>query len=233
MKKLFSLVLAAALLLALPACSEPARAEKKPVRIIYNDAGLEKITAYVYDKQGNPIRTETGQGIQGITIYENTYDAEGQLVRVEEQDSNGTLSTHTYEYGGAGQLILSSLEYGKGMFNRIAYEYNANGQMIRSERRYSDPDNVVPNGPMVVTSETYYSYDAQGRLMQSEENNLRTVYEYDAQGRKIREDTYWDDDGSGGYITYAYNAEGLLSRMNIYTDRGPLEWLEAYYIYEY
>lgn len=96
--------------------------------------------------------------------------------------------------------VATKIEYGKDGLIAAVYELGVND-----------------NGDSINTSETYYTFDAKGRLIKEESKDEEygastTAYTYDAAGRLIKKQTATIDPPT---YKYKYDAKGMLIEVNV------------------
>jgi RHS repeat-associated protein len=134
----------------------------KNVKSVYSpDTGYSSNT---YDAAGNLITSTDGRYQQ--TSY--TYDALNRLIKTTYAD--GKTVVYAYDQGTNGLGRLSSITDSSGS---TAWLYDAHGRAVQKQQTI---------GAIVLT--TKYTYDGQGRLIQTTYPSGRQVgYAYDAAGR--------------------------------------------------
>ncbi len=187
-----------------------------------SDGDVSSSVSYTYDDMGN-ILTRSDQTNAGTTVYSYVYDEDGWLIRS---------TTESDEYSGS-----------------IEYVRDAQGNLLKEESRSNGrleyaTESIYENGLVTKyiytsgdgsTSTTYYTYDAQGRLLrtryESDYGGSETTYTYDAAGNTTEIRTVGESYAST--VTYTYDASGnILTEEdlyeNYYDDGGDMRYLYAY-----
>ena len=138
--------------------------------------GSTSRTDYVYDKDGNLIREETGS-----VVVEYVYDNKGNIL---EEKNNSTTVQYTYDQNGhLTQKICKDLTSGYVEYSFI-YEYDDNGNVIKETQ-----ESQMNGRYKGVTS---YTYDKNGNLIQkalsynSNGNDSAKNFVYDLHGNLIQ-----------------------------------------------
>jgi RHS repeat-associated protein len=143
-------------------------------------SGIEQVTRYVYDNQGNPITVFNADG----TTAANLYDSLGRLTNVT--DSFGTSVTN--HYNNQGLLVAVTNNFGRVMTRTFDFADRAT-------------NNVDANGVSIDTT-----YDVQGRVLTrtfSDTGLEKFVYTTNVVGTT----SYTNQLGSN-VVNYAYDALG-------------------------
>ena len=180
MKKLASVLLSAALLLSLCACSKNETRLFAGACTFYADGGLMSFSeySYKYDKDGNLVKElEYFDGNLNST-KERDYDSSGSFTEkktnnrdnleyIREYDKNGVIRKETkYDYTGEVEEISEYNEDGliirKESFSwtyTVEYEYDDKGNLTKEIETDYDDNNVV---------EKIYEdiYDSEGKVIQ-------------------------------------------------------------------
>nr|MCR5655325.1 fibronectin type III domain-containing protein [Lachnospiraceae bacterium] len=169
---------------------------------VYDTAG--NVTRYTYE--GGALKSVSAKGGQ----VETEYDEKGRIKRLIAPD--GSIKQYTYDAMGH---VLSLQTEGRGT---IRYTYNAAGQKetetdyLGNVTRYEyDPYGNVsctidPNG-----NRHTYVYNEAGELLRESDGRKSVSYGYDVLGRMTEKRE--TADGEERIETYAYNEQGLLSRV--------------------
>ncbi len=149
--------------------------------------------------------------------YEYTYNDLDQIV---EEKSKYHYTKHNYQNG---RLISSDYYVDPGMFSSTSYI--ADSAMNRKE--WVNPANTDKN----ITKT--YSYDNNGNLIKSENNNDICEYSYDDKGRMTRQ-TFYRENEQAGYIDYSYDDDNnLTKRLHYWIISSGVEELQTTTEYEY
>jgi len=231
MKKIFSILLAAAIMFSLIACSKPDVHDDVPdiieeaaVKTVQtkqtryeSDGSISLWIEYEYDSDGNWTNGtwyKAEGSISKSVDYE--YDSDGNLAKSIEKDADGLFmgtSEHTYNSDGSLRGRRDYDADGKGKFN-MSYTYDAWGNLI---------------GAVAGSTRTSYTheYDSAGNPLSSIVTGGTTVhYEYDANSELIQK-TYNKADGA---IEIAEYANGNIIKDTFYLSDGSVEY---WFTYEY
>ena len=171
-------------------------------------------TLYEYDDRGNVIR-QVNQ-INGIT-HETRFHYDESNNLVEIADPNGNLTT--FQYDKAGNLTSRTETHEPDILNppTTYYTYNQYGQTtsivlttgasFNIEYDYRGNLLSIEDGAGSIIES--YVYDDRGRLVQASDPFGTTYYDnFDVFGNPR-----WMKDVSGEILTFAYDANGQLTRM--------------------
>ena len=220
MKKLASVLLSAALLLSLCACSKNETRLFAGACTFYADGGLMSFSeySYKYDKDGNLVKeceyfngnlnsTKVREYDSSGSYTEKKTDNKDKIEYIREYDKNGVISKETtYDYAGEIERIS---------------EYNEAGLIIRKE----------------AFSSTYYTveyeYDDEGTLIKQietdyDENNVvAKIYEdvYDSEGERVQR-TITSTDGSPVLVEKTETVvDGNKKTLNSYDSNNELRYV--------
>lgn len=167
---------------------------------------------------------------------ERLYDANNRLIQEVYRTAGEETSRFTYSYDAGGNMV-QSVHYKEGQeYCRTVRQFDDAGRLIKSTTSYTEEEGYycyVPNeqGEQIWTyvgfmeSACEYFYNEKGWLIEAvsyqdgKENN-RVTYAYDDAGRLLFQ---WD------YYRYIYDADGMLSRVQIVYD----EWAAGDVIFHY
>ncbi|MWL90506.1 LysM peptidoglycan-binding domain-containing protein [Cupriavidus sp. SW-Y-13] len=148
---------------------------------------------YVYDQHGWLLKTISGTG--AVTQY--SYDGLGRLVATLDP-ANQLTATH-YDDAGNKTSVLSA----NGLVTTSVYDKA--GRLVSVSQA---------NAASQQLSQTTYSYDADGRLVMTQDpTGVRRWVLYDDAGRKSAE-----VDGNGTLTEFVYNKTGQLSETIVYAN---------------
>ncbi|RYF62470.1 MAG: RHS repeat protein, partial [Cytophagaceae bacterium] len=211
-----------------------------------NDGRLTQVTppsggatVYQYDTQGNMTSTTSGSG----EVSTWTYTAGGQLL----QSQSDTDVSKTYTYTAMGKVasvssVLGTMTY-QYQGTRQTQRTDALGQVIQMSYdawgRTCQLSYPTSNRPSV-----FYTYDAEGQIIATQDSTGTRTYQYDCWGRRIRMvdprgtafATYdsvgnltSQTDITGRLHTYSYLADGRLQMVQAGVNTGTAASVE----YEY
>ncbi|MFT4171341.1 MAG: LysM peptidoglycan-binding domain-containing protein [Rhodocyclaceae bacterium] len=147
-------------------------------------------THYIYDQYGRLIQTVSPA--QGATTY--VYDGLGRVIT-----TTGAQGTTLTRYDDAHNS--TTVTYANGLVTTSSFD--AAGRLSSIQQSDSAQHNL---------GVTRYYYDADGRLLMSEDpTQARKWAVYDDAGRKVA-----DVDGNGGVTEYVYNGAGQVTRTIAY-----------------
>lgn len=170
----------------------------------FGDESNEFVTKYIYDEDGNLLRTEMycdGEldYVEKVNEYVN-----GLIVKETENDDYGeTQYIHTYEYNDKGLVVKHTRDEVQNK-DRRSYEYT-----------YDDRDNrvkeLVYDFKEQLIAKTYRTFNEDNLLVEVEEEDLDNyrkiclIYE----GQLCTKNTiYGRDDQIVGWAEYAYDENG-------------------------
>jgi RHS repeat-associated protein len=185
--------------------------------------------ATTYDLENNPTRIDTEVG-----PHEYTYD---NLSRLTAATHPSGLPTEGFALDGVGNRLTDQTKPNPAQANG-QWRYNANHQLLQSATEdtaffgsNSQPVNYTwdENGSLIQkttpsgtegqfpTDNQRYQYDAQNRLIETQDNHGNPIasYQYDPFGRRIRKTIYrewnsgWQALAEPKINTYLYSDEGL------------------------
>lgn len=131
----------------------------------------------------------------GDQVTQYTYDGLGRLGTTT--DALNQLTTHVYD----AALNTVKITSANGLI--VTKTYDKAGRLT----------SVSEGNVTTALSTTRYSYDALGRLVQTQDpTGVRSWLLYDAAGRKVA-----DVDGNGSLVEYIYNAENQVTRTIAYS----------------
>ena len=198
---------------------------------------LNLIAPVIQDPAGDPlyddnIGTDIANNVTADHVTLTAYDSEGNRAKVI--DRNGRRLEFTYDF--AGRLLTENWYSASGDFvDQLEFSYDSLGNMLAANdlnitgsdsesyltfaydalNRLSSVDNAgTPGVPNVVLT---YQYDAQGNVIQTQDNFGVTVdSEYDARNQlSVR--NWYDADGSGDVddarVEMSYSAAGRMTEM--------------------
>lgn len=222
-KKLFSVILAAVMVLTLAACSAGPGTQTRyfmtemvttqmgnvtrtvydydeaweaaAITIYQNDELLQQI-AYELDDHGT-IKSMTAtmaDGSVSVEAYVNTYDEDGNLIRQEHSRDGELTSTNVYTYESGVRTGMQQTMNMEGIGEVVnEYTYNPDGTTAVAR-------SIMPDGSV---SWTEYTYDAKGNEVRSvsysDEGTIRseTITRYDADGNEVSgTQTNYDPNGN-------------------------------------
>ena len=164
-------------------------------------------TRYWRDQAGHLIRKMDPLG----RMWRYAYDPEGNLVETITPSGH----TITHEYDGLGRLVNKAHV---GQVGNLSYQHDANGNRTAMTSTLFITDTLGITGTLELSGTlgltetlgvTHYVYDDLNRLIESSENETRTVqYAYDDAGQQASL-TYPD----GTMAHYAYDDDGNLRQV--------------------
>jgi len=221
LKKLIPVLLIIILVFGLCACGETEPAES-PEPTAQTDT--DDLSAYT--KEDGRLKTVTSYSANGLLfsteIYE--YDGAGNVIKVSSYGVNDVPDGYeSYEYDKSGNktMMISYASDGNDGYTeelRTCYTYGKNGVLL-SEMSLEGSKTVRV---------TNYEYGEDGLLTGQKvydgENNIisQSAYEYDAEGRLIRSENSEYETGSSYVETYTYTDAGLRSGLESRSDDGSL-----------
>ena len=176
----------------------------------YDDGKLKTVTAddgttkYTYDDHGN-IASKTYNS-DAICEYTNKYDTLGNLISKEyedqgihyfveyEYDSDGNCikETDTLDDGSDSSVYVIESEYREdgtlslrtGYYNdQLNYEYRYNWY---GDQVYAKNYNLYDSSKYTIT-ETEYTYDEYGNIIEAKDDTAVITYEYDEYGNVVKQ----------------------------------------------
>ncbi|MDR1996154.1 RHS repeat-associated core domain-containing protein [Azonexus sp.] len=182
-----------------------------------------------YDPENNPTRIDTDAG-----RHEYIYDA---LYRLTSATHPSGLPTEGFTLDKVGNRLTDQIKPNPAQANG-QWRYDANHQLLQSATEdtaffgsnsqpidYTWDENgsliqkTTPSGTegQFPTDNQRYQYDAQNRLIETQDNNGNPIasYQYDPYGRRIRKTIYREWNGGWQALaeprinTYLYSDEGL------------------------
>ena len=148
-------------------------ANNNMIRLRHEADGMNRTSAYTYDKDSREIKTTLG------AITRNTaYDAWGRVKTQDWKDGENQIFRVSYEYPDSGKNIISLPTAIVNGGSRTEHTYDNNGNITS-----------IKEGGKTVT----YTYDGMNRLTR-ENNELlnRTVTYYYDEGNNLREEREYD-----------------------------------------
>ena len=202
------------------------------VRIESGNQGYEWYDQFVYDVNGNHIKTESyandyvGGDYKLLEWCENEYDTEGRCIKEKRYAKN--YWTNEYEvrsyylnYYDEFANITGVDFYSNEMASyyditiprsQRRYEYDAEGKLVLEEVYYYKSKN-----PDI---ETYFVYDQEGRCMESRERSTDSTtygniqkYIYGHSKNYVINESWYDQERNG-YDVYTYDETSLYIVMN-------------------
>lgn len=224
MKRMTSILMAAALLLSL--CAPVLAAEEAPAYRLtqvtyYSSDGRSDVYTLVYN--GDGVYPDELQGPTSTWHY--TYDEQGRLT-ADTMETEYTTTERTYAYDEAGNMVETTRnttsDYSTSEKTTYTYDENgvSTGYTTESLRKTSDGTEMT---------ETYAG-----------------VYSFDASGRKVSDKETWTSNGetTEGEITYEYAEDGTMTTSDgetyTYDEQGreltydyDWGWATGSYVYTY
>ncbi len=152
-----------------------------------DDSG-ELVAAYQYDAVSRPVRKDLGNGT--YTTY--GYDAGGNLLHLTTYAPAGSVvSQFDYTYDAAGRV--TTMTTGDGQWT---YRYDQGRELTHAS--------FASTNPTVPSQDLTYVYDAMGNRIRAVENSVATQYRTNNLNQYTQ----------AGTTSYAYDADGNLSRMS-------------------
>ena len=148
-------------------------ANNNMIRLRHEADGMNRTSAYTYDKDSREIKTTLG------AITRNTaYDAWGRVKTQDWKDGENQIFRVSYEYPDSGKNIISLPAAVVNGDSRTEYTYDNNGNITS-----------IKEGGKTVT----YTYDGMNRLTR-ENNELlnKTITYYYDEGGNLREEREYD-----------------------------------------
>ena len=148
-------------------------ANNNMIRLRHEADGMNRTSAYTYDKDSREIKTTLG------AITRNTaYDAWGRVKTQDWKDGENQIFRVSYEYPDSGKNIISLPTAVVNGGSRTEYTYDNNGNITS-----------IKEGGKTVT----YTYDGMNRLTR-ENNELlnKTITYYYDEGGNLREEREYD-----------------------------------------
>ena len=148
-------------------------ANNNMIRLRHEADGMNRTSAYTYDKDSREIKTTLG------AITRNTaYDAWGRVKTQDWKDGENQIFRVSYEYPDSGKNIISLPTAIVNGGSRTEYTYDNNGNITS-----------IKEGGKTVT----YTYDGMNRLTR-ENNELlnKTITYYYDEGGNLREEREYD-----------------------------------------
>lgn len=258
MKSWISLLLSAAMLFSLCACSNPlgkteateasttaatTETVPEPTEYILEERivdGRSRCSAvYQYNDKEQLIRIDRTHdkdgSIYNYEIYE--YNEDGSIAKEEKwiNDELPILRT-SYEYDEQGVLVrINNEKVHDAVWNWYAVSYDSNGRV----EKYTV--NEETGRETICVGEILFQYDSQGQLIRREEYNKEQVmlcsidYTYDELGQLIQVETCTMDSNFDTRTVdiYEYNEEGqcITKIHEIYSDELPFSTVKTAYIW--
>lgn len=203
--------------------------------LISETDALNNITSYSYDKKGRVTSVTDPMGFKRTFSYDEAgnmvsstnsdnitakaeYDALGNIIKT----SDGNFTDTVYIYDKAGNIVSKPTTSG----SEVKYGYNAlnlcteiiNGRNQKTKYKYDKAGRVIEeikldqDGNAVNTIK--YSYDKNGNVLSASDNSGVITRTFDELNRVT---SYTDTFGET--ITYSYDLEGNISKIN-YPDDG-------------
>lgn len=193
----------------------------------YSGSAAQKTTSYSYNDNGS---MNTVNGPNSIkTEYE--YDYAGRVSYMENSTSNSAVYTnHTYTYDNSGNVTKridnigghgsTTADYSYDSANRLSREWTPGVQQLNYD--YDEHSNIYS---AIYDGDTYYTYDANNRLTETEDlwcqgetadgkkqADWYTNYTYDNNGNLLTASKYaeYPEDYQGNEETYTYDDFGRL-----------------------
>lgn len=165
---------------------------------------LQQTSATAYDLAGDVLSQTDALG--NTTTY--TYDLQGNCL--SQTDPNGKITNYTYDAMG-NMLMLTDPDN-----NKTTWTYDHLGRVTSQQETVALGLNSAGT-PQTTLATSYYSYDANGNLVQQIDADGRvTKYAYDALDRETGEAWYPNlTDATHGWncqetLSYTYDAAGNL-----------------------
>lgn len=179
----------------------------------FGDSTKEYVTRYVYDKSWNLIRHEVYSGNE-LEYVEKTfeYDENGRLAKEIQNDEYGKAQyVNRYSYDERGLVVKFVHDEVQNKDRRtLEYEYDTAGN--RTKELVYDYDNTL-------IAKTYYTYNEQNRLIQTEEEDLDNYrcIKMDYDGSLVVKNTILDKNGEiNSWAEYTYDENGKQSAAKEY-----------------
>ena len=225
-------------------------------RQVYNDAG-KRIFEYAYDSLGNEtLYVSYDDAGRMNSKLETAYDADGQRLTEQYTAANGSTTRREYQDGLCSRRVETDslgneTEYTytikrDGSGNLVTYSaVNAKtGQLnFRKDYRNTYDENKLLTAVEVTdqsgecVAQSYYQYDQQGRVTQSDErefagaNESREVWSttYNDDGIVVRKELFQSQLGNSGTLeeataSYQYDQQGTLTGFTYRKDGGSLSF---------
>ena len=174
---------------------------------------------YVYDENGNVLKTKVEGNSGSAIVYESTYDYAGNVLT--SADAKGIVTSYSYDVLGR----LTSLSEGNGTVT-TTYSYGNTAQNDQIMNSYTDPNGlryetyldragrIVKERQVGVDSlsiQDLYTYDRNSNLLSHVNgDNSQVGYVYDAHNNLLRENR------TDSYTQYTYDS---LNRLVTMADR--------------
>ena len=155
---------------------------------------------YAYNEDGRMVSLSSNGMSFGFE-----YDALGR--RTSLSYPNGQMTNYSYD-AGSNLLSIEHIDSSNSTIEKIAYGYDPNGNRTKADRQNVSPksssnmsatydsanrmttfntENLLydDNGNLVQKGDTFYQWDARGRLVGLTNSTMNASFKYDALGRRI------------------------------------------------
>jgi len=178
------------------------------------DGTVTEVTVYTYDNNGNQIKTEVTEYINGIVqepviAVTHTYDKRNQLIRTETADG----SVITNAYNGEGLRVAKTVN---GQTTYFLYEYDKVVLEVCADGAEKARNLYGTNLLMRTVGDESYYYVYNGHAdvtaLIDKTGNIAATYYYDVFGNILEETGNIDNNIT--YAGYQYDAETGLYYLN-------------------
>lgn len=165
-----------------------------------SDGNVLSKKSFEYDNKGNLIRETIDDQ---ITDYEYL---DGKVVKAIAKDY---VSDYVYENDNLIEVITKSNDKIKEIRK---HEYNEKGKVTYSSLEKTDGEKT----------ESYYTYDEKGQLVETSVGEYRTIYEYDLNGNCVKEISYIGDNADKEVTNTFENNLLVLQETNSFSNNSTI-----------
>lgn len=212
-----------------PDCKEVEYTYDLAGRLIHVTAWNVVEATYAYDAAGNVIAVTYGNG----TVEERAYDLADRLIRIRHEKPSGAdiwEATFTLDANGNHRAHDRNDLVGREMRREeIDYTYDDADRITGATDEYGPDSTFVfdNNGNMTQMNEngdtTYYTYDAENRLLTVTSPSFNATYDYNADGHRLAATR------NGTETRYVLDPNGPLE--NVLCEMDNTNTINVHYIY--
>jgi len=180
---------------------------------------------FKFDENGNKIE-ENNFNSKGQLHYKliYKYNEKGNLFESSSFPNKYGKSKQTYHYNTKGKLTKINYYRNEEFFVADNYQYDDKGNLIKYSSWVIDPPKLQ--------WQTNYTYNQEGNVIKTDDDNWVTTYEYDDKGNKIVEKQINKHDNGVYKSIYRYDKdENLIEKIEENSRKGERQ--RSFFKYEF